>query len=150
MVVLDPPFPEGRALVAVASAWILAQALKVIRLTIRRRRFNLKWLFDTGGMPSAHSAGVSSVATAAGLYYGFDSVIFLIALSLAIVTMFDAAGVRRAAGRQAAVLNKMTEDLYEHGQIGETRLKELLGHTPIEVFAGAFIGAGVSVLICAF
>lgn len=146
--IIDPPFPEWRALLGVACAWCLAQSLKVLRLTIRRRRFNLRWLFDTGGMPSSHSAGVASVATVTGLFYGFGSILFLMALSFAVVTMFDAAGVRRLVGKQAIVLNKMTDDLYEHGQIGESRLKELLGHTPIEVFAGAFLGILISYVIC--
>jgi len=146
--VTDPPFPELRAMWAVALGWLVAHTIKMIRLTIRRRRVNLRWLFDTGGMPSSHSAGVSAVATAVGLYYGFGSILFLLAFFFAVVTMFDAAGVRRAVGKQAAVLNKMTDDLYERGQIGEARLKELLGHTPVEVFAGAFIGAVVTYVIC--
>lgn len=99
-------------------------------------------------MPSAHSAGVSAVAMVTGLFYGFLSIPFLMAFSFAIVTMFDAAGVRRSVGKQAMVLNKMTDEIYEHGQIGEARLKELLGHTPVEVFAGAFLGATLSYLIC--
>ena len=76
------------------------------------------------------------------------SIIFLIAFVFAVVTMFDAAGVRRAVGKQARVLNKMTNELYERGQIGDTRVKELLGHTPVEVFAGAFIGIVITLLIC--
>lgn len=146
--IIDQPFPEWRALLGVACAWCLAQSLKVLRLAIKRRRLNLKWLLDTGGMPSSHSAGVASVATVTGLYYGFGSILFLMALSFAVVTMFDAAGVRRLVGKQAIVLNKMTDDLYEHGQIGEKRLKELLGHTPIEVFAGAFLGIFISYVVC--
>ncbi|MBI4387456.1 MAG: divergent PAP2 family protein [Candidatus Omnitrophica bacterium] len=148
MFLYDPPFPEIRAFIAVVFSWILAQTIKVTREVIRKKRFNLKWLLDTGGMPSAHSAGVVAVATAVGLFYGFTSIIFLIAFSFAVVTMFDAAGVRRAVGRQAVVLNKMTNELYERGQIGETRVKELLGHTPVEVFAGAFLGIIITLLIC--
>lgn len=148
MLLFEGPFPESRAFVAVFCAWVFAQLIKVGRETIRKKRFNLKSLLDTGGMPSAHSSGVVAVATASGLFYGFGSIIFLVALSFAIVTMFDAAGVRRSVGKQAAVLNKMTEELYEKGQIGETRVKELLGHTPVEVFAGAAIGIVITLLIC--
>ncbi|PIQ85488.1 MAG: hypothetical protein COV74_08335 [Candidatus Omnitrophica bacterium CG11_big_fil_rev_8_21_14_0_20_45_26] len=148
MFFFEGPFPEWKAFVACASSWFLAQSIKVLRNSIQRKRFNLRWLFDTGGMPSSHSAGVVSVATAVGLYYGFSSIIFLIALVFAIVTMFDAAGVRRAAGKQARILNKMTEELFEKGLIKEERLKELLGHTPIEVFAGAFLGILITILIC--
>ena len=148
MLLYEPPFPEIKAFIAVGLAWVLAQTIKVVGEVIRKKRFNLKWLLDTGGMPSAHSSGVVAVATAVGLFYGFMTIIFLIALSFAVVTMFDAAGVRRAVGRQAIVLNKMTNELYERGQIGETRLKDLLGHTPVEVFAGAFLGIITTLLIC--
>ncbi len=148
MYLFEGPFPESRAFLAVACAWILAQSIKITRETIRKKRFNFKALFDTGGMPSAHSSGVVAVATAVGLFYGFSSIIFLMALSFAVITMFDAAGVRRSVGKQATVLNKMTEELYERGQIGESRLKELFGHTPVEVFAGAAIGIVTTLLIC--
>ncbi len=148
MILFEGPFSEIRAFTAVVCAWVLAQSLKVCREVIRKKRFSVKWLFDTGGMPSAHSSGVTAVATAAGLFYGFSSIIFLIALSFAVVTMFDAANVRRAVGKQAMILNRMTEELFEKGQIGETRLKELLGHTPVEVFAGAFLGIITTLLIC--
>ena len=83
-----------------------------------------------------------------GLYYGFVSIPFLMVLIFTMITMFDAAGVRRSAGRQAAVLNKMLDDLYQKGQVPEPRLKELLGHTPFEVFAGAFLGVLTSLLVC--
>ena len=106
---------------------------------IREKRFNFRWIFDTGGMPSSHSASVASTATSVGLYYGFVTMPFLLALIFSIIIMFDAAGVRRSAGRQAQVLNKMLDELYEKGQFAEERLKELLGHTPVEVVAGAFL-----------
>ena len=148
MMLYEAPFPEWRAFLAVGLSWFIAQSIKMIRGGIREKRFNLRWIFDTGGMPSAHSSSVVAVATAVGLFYGFLSIISLISMSLAIVTMFDAAGVRRAVGKQAKVLNKMTDELYERGQIGETRLKELLGHTPMEVLAGAFLGLIITLLIC--
>lgn len=148
MVLWEGPFPEWRAYLAVGVAWTLAQALKVTREVIRRKRFNLRWLIDTGGMPSAHSSGVVAVATAVGLFYGFNSILFLTALSFAVVTMFDAAGVRRAVGRQAIVLNKMSEEMYERGYFEQTRLRELLGHTPMEVVAGALLGVFTTLAIC--
>jgi len=129
-------------------AWFISQAFKVIRGVLTQKRFNFRWLFDTGGMPSSHSASVAALATAAGLYYGFGSMPFLITLVFTIIIMFDAAGVRRAAGRQAATLNKMIDDLYQRGQVPEQRLKELLGHTPVEVFAGAFVGIFISLALC--
>lgn len=143
-----PPFSPARGFVAVGLAWLISQIVKVIRGILTRRRFNFRWLFDTGGMPSSHSATVGSLATTVGLYYGFGSIPFLLAFIFTLITLFDAAGVRRSVGRQASVLNKMLEDLYEKGQVPETRLKELLGHTPVEVIAGAFLGCVVSLIIC--
>ena len=143
-----PPFSPTRGYLAVFLAWLIAQLLKVIRGVVSQRRFNFRWLFDTGGMPSSHSATVSSLATVVGLYYGFKSTPFLITLIFTIITLFDAAGVRRSVGRQATILNKMLDDLYQKGQVPETRLKELLGHTPIEVFAGAFLGIVISLFVC--
>lgn len=142
------PFPASRGFLAVFLAWLLSQVFKVIRGTLTQGRFNFRWLFDTGGLPSSHSATVAALATSVGRYYGFGSVPFLITLVFTVITMFDAAGVRRSVGRQASILNKMVDDLYQKGQVPETRLKELLGHTPFEVFAGAFIGVLVSLLIC--
>ena len=99
-------------------------------------------------MPSAHSATVACLANVTGLYYGFNSIFFLVVLIFTIITMFDAAGVRRNVGRQAIILNKMLEELYEKGQVPEQRVKELLGHTPVEVFAGAFMGILMAYLFC--
>jgi uncharacterized protein len=142
------PFPVERAFLAVFLSWFIAQFAKLIRGRIREKRFNFRWMFYTGGMPSAHSATVSSLATVTGLYYGFDTIPFLIVLIFTIITMFDAAGVRRSVGRQAVLLNKMLDELYEKGEVPEGRLKELLGHTPVEVFAGAFLGIIVAMIFC--
>lgn len=135
-------------MLAVFLAWFISQAFKVIRGVSTRKRFNFRWLFDTGGMPSSHSATVGSLATAVGLYDGFNSIPFLITFVFTLITLLDAAGVRRSVGRQAGILNKMLDDLYEKGQVPETRLKELLGHTPIEVLAGTFLGVLISLMIC--
>ncbi|MBU3758354.1 MAG: divergent PAP2 family protein [Candidatus Omnitrophica bacterium] len=148
MTPLDQPFEPVLAAWAVFLSWALSQLAKVIRGMIRERRFNFRWIFDTGGMPSSHSASVASLATSMGLYYGFLSMPFLMTLVFTIITMFDAAGVRRSAGRQAQVLNKMLDELYQKGQFAEERVKELLGHTPVEVFAGAFLGILISFLFC--
>ena len=144
----DPPFPESRAFLAVFTSWFVSQLAKVLRGMYRQRRFNFRWLFDTGGMPSSHSATVASLATVVGIYYGFGSVPFLIVLIFTTITMFDAAGVRRNVGRQAMILNKMLDELYEKGEVPEKRLKELLGHTPFEVFAGAFVGIVIASVFC--
>ncbi|MDD5237690.1 MAG: divergent PAP2 family protein, partial [Candidatus Omnitrophica bacterium] len=94
----------------------------------------------------SHAAGAACLATAIGLEYGFDSVHFALAASFAIVVMFDAQGVRRATGRQARILNKITEDIYWQGRIDETRLREFIGHTPIEVIAGFLLGIIIALL----
>jgi uncharacterized protein len=126
---------------ALASA-CLAQFLKLLWSVIKRKPFNFRLLVETGGMPSSHSAAMSAMATSVGLLTGFMSIPFAIALNISLVVMYDAAGVRRAAGRMAGILNRLTQELYEHhpDKLPE-RMRELLGHTPVEVIAGAFLGA---------
>ena len=148
MTPFDPPFTPVRAFYALFISWFLSQLIKVMRGTVKEKKFNFRWLFDTGGMPSSHSASVASLATSAGLYYGFNTVIFLIVFVFSMITMFDAAGVRRNVGKQAVVLNKMLDEIQQQGGFQEKRLKELLGHTPVEVFAGAFLGIILTLIIC--
>jgi len=121
-------------------AWIFAQCVKVVLGVIRERKFNFRWFIGTGGMPSSHAAGATALATTCGLKLGFDSPIFALATVFAMVTMFDAQGVRRETGQQAEILNKILEDIYWKGKVESTRLKELIGHTPIQVLIGAIIG----------
>lgn len=144
----EPPFAVTQAITAVALSWFLSQLTKVLRGWKRERRFNFRWLFDTGGMPSSHSASVASLATVVGLYYGFNSIPALIAVVYSLIIMFDAAGVRRNVGKQAMILNKMLDDLGEKGMVPEARLKELLGHTPVEVFTGALVGIVIALILC--
>ena len=131
---------ENRVLLAACLGWIVAQSLKVVLGVVSERRFNFRWFVGTGGMPSAHSAGVSALATSIGLTQGFRSPLFAIALIFALVTMFDAQGVRRSAGQQAEILNTILNDIYWKRPIAESRLKELVGHTPVEVLVGSAIG----------
>ncbi|MBN1689376.1 MAG: divergent PAP2 family protein [Candidatus Omnitrophica bacterium] len=147
---MEPPFSHFQAWAAVFLSWLTAQLAKVARSALQEKRLSLRWLFGAGGMPSSHSATVSSLSTVTGLYFGFSSLPFLIVLIFTLITMFDAAGVRRNVGRQARILNKMLDEFYEKGEFKEGRLKELLGHTPVEVFAGAFLGIIIALLICAF
>lgn len=126
--------------VGIVSAF-LAQVLKFCIFTIKSRKINFKIFTTTGGMPSSHSAGVMGLATSVGLISGFDSISFAIATGFAFVTMYDATGVRRAAGKTAACLNRMMDDFYNHDvQAIGGKLKELLGHTPFEVIMGALFG----------
>jgi len=137
---------KNKILIATLSAWVIAQTIKVTLGVIRQKKFDFRWFVGTGGMPSSHAAGASCLATAIGLEYGFNSVHFALAASFAIVVMFDAQGVRRASGRQARILNKLMEDIYWKGRIPEGRLRELIGHTPIEVLAGFLLGATIAFL----
>ena len=140
-------FPEifhNRIFLITLVVWVLAQIVKVLLGIIKEKRFNFRWFIGTGGMPSSHAAGASALATSVGLEYGFNSPLFAVSAAFAMVTMFDAQGVRRATGYQATILNKMMDDIYWKGQIEEQRLKELVGHTPIEVLAGFIFG-----VICA-
>ncbi len=135
------------AIIAGLAAAFFAQVIKFFIFTIRSRKINFKIFTTTGGMPSSHSAGVMGLSTSVGLISGFDSVIFAVAIGYALVTMYDAAGVRRAAGKTAACLNRMMEDFYQHNvQAIGGKLKELLGHTPLEVIAGAIFGIAFSYL----
>lgn len=129
------------AIISGISAAVLAQIIKFFIFTIKSRKINFKIFTTTGGMPSSHSAGVMGLATSVGIISGYESISFAIAMGFAIITMYDAAGVRRAAGKTAACLNRMMEDYYKHDvqAIGE-KLKELLGHTPFEVYMGAIFG----------
>jgi acid phosphatase family membrane protein YuiD len=135
---------RNKILLTTLSAWIVAQGLKVCIGVFREKKFDFRWLIGTGGMPSSHATGAACLATAVGLKYGFDSVHFALAASFALVVMFDAQGVRRAAGRQARILNKITEDIYWQGKFSENRLRELVGHTPIEVLAGGILGITIA------
>jgi acid phosphatase family membrane protein YuiD len=136
-----------RYLLAPLVAWTIAQAAKVILTSVRQRRLNLRVLAETGGMPSSHAAIVMGLTTAIGKYAGVGTAQFAIALIFSFVVMYDAAGLRRAAGRQAAVLNRLVEDLVHMRGMQEQRLRELLGHTPVEVLVGAVIGVIVGIFI---
>lgn len=122
------------------EAALVAQLLKFIGHFIKTRKVDFQVLATTGGMPSSHTAGVISLSATVGFICGFDSVEFAIALGYSLVVMYDAAGLRRSTGKIAACLNKMRDDFYANGQMPTERLKELLGHTPFEVFAGALLG----------
>jgi hypothetical protein len=134
-------------LLAPLVAWTIAQAAKVLLTSYRQRRLNLRVLAETGGMPSSHSAIVMGLTTAVGKYAGVTSAPFAIALIFTFVVMYDAAGLRRAAGRQAEVLNRLVEDLVHMRGVQEQRLRELLGHTPMEVIVGALIGLVVGLIL---
>jgi len=125
-------------------SWATAQCIKIIIGIIRERRFNFKWIFGTGGMPSSHAAGVSTLATSIGLTIGFHTHLFALAAIFAFITMFDAQTSRRSIGVQARILNKIMDDVSHRKKIEDQRLRELIGHTPIEVLVGALLGIGIA------
>jgi uncharacterized protein len=135
-----------RFLIAPVVAWTIAQTAKVIIYSVREHRLNLRVLAVTGGMPSSHSAIVMGMTTAVGKYAGVNSAAFAIAIIFSFVVMYDAAGLRRAAGRQAAILNRLVEDLVNMRGVQEAKLRELLGHTPVEVLVGAVLGVAAGLL----
>ena len=127
------------------SAVILAQILKFFVHLIWKRKIDLRLFTTTGGMPSSHSAGVIGLSTTVGLICGFSSIEFAMALGYALVVMYDAAGVRRAAGKQAGILNQL---IYSNQVKVDTneKLKELIGHTPKQVFVGALWGIVLGII----
>ncbi|HHU32825.1 MAG: divergent PAP2 family protein [Zhaonellaceae bacterium] len=128
------------------GAWLLAQSIKFLYSLIRYKKIDFRKFISPGGMPSAHSALVSCVSTKVGLLEGFDSTLFSLSVVFSLIIMYDAAGVRHAAGKQAQILNRLVEDFYESHTISEKRLKELLGHTPIEVFIGMLLGISFALI----
>jgi acid phosphatase family membrane protein YuiD len=134
-------------LLAPLVAWTVAQAAKVILTSVRERGLNLRVLAHTGGMPSSHSAIVMGLTASVGKYSGVSSAAFAIALIFSFVVMYDAAGLRRAAGKQAEVLNRLVEDLMHMRGVEEQKLRELLGHTPVEVLVGAVFGLAVGLIL---
>jgi acid phosphatase family membrane protein YuiD len=122
---------------AVVVSWFLAQVIKVVIYWVQEGKLNFWHFFEAGGMPSAHSASVTACTLAVGLSIGWGTPLFTACLVFALIVMYDATGVRRAAGKQAEILNKIVEDIYSTGRIKIEKLKEILGHDPIEVVCGA-------------
>lgn len=134
-------------LISPLIAWLIAQFLKFLLAGLKFRTVDFSKFISSGGMPSSHSALVSSLSTKVGLVEGFNSTLFAICVVFSLIVMYDAAGVRQAAGKQAKILNRLVEDFYKNHTISEKRLKELLGHTPLEVFAGMFLGIVTAFLV---
>ncbi|ADZ83472.1 divergent PAP2 family protein [Cellulosilyticum sp. ST5] len=131
--------------VAIVS-WFIAQLFKVIITLLQEHRLDWSKLWASGGMPSSHSAFVMSLAISAGQVWGYDSTYFAIAAVVSFVVMYDAANVRLEAGKQAAVINQIIEVLENPDLNPEERLKEILGHTPLQVVAGGVLGFVIAIL----
>ena len=123
----------------------IAQGLKVLTNYVKTKQIDYSLLTNTGGMPSSHSAGVSAMTTSVGLISGTDSVVFAVSCGYALVVMHDAAGLRKNAGEIARIVNQIIKDFYKSDiKTKSAQLKELLGHTPIEVIAGFILGVVIS------
>jgi acid phosphatase family membrane protein YuiD len=129
------------------AGWTSAQTIKVLRNLRRTGRVDFRYLASLGGMPSAHTAGVTALATSLGIDQGFGSPVFVLALAFAVFVMFDASTVRRAAGLQARLLNEILDELFQEHHLSQRKLRELLGHTRTEVFAGMVLGIAVALLV---
>jgi hypothetical protein len=136
----------SKVLIISVCAWAAAQLIKVFAVLLKEKRLDLRYFVTSGGMPSAHSSTVCALATAVGLIQGFDSVAFGITTILAIVVMYDAAGVRRAVSRQSIILNRMVREIMVRRPRDEVEhdLRELIGHTPFQVIIGALLGVGIA------
>ncbi len=131
---------HNKILWAVFLSGLSTQVLKAFASVIWEKRLNWHRILEAGGMPSSHAASCVTLAAMVGMETGFDSLYFAMAMYIAFVVMYDAAGVRRLVGRQAIILNRIIESRTMKRRVGGERVRELLGHTPIEVIAGAMIG----------
>ena len=138
---------QNRILWVSLAAWFTAQLLKTVRVLVATRKVRPSYLVASGGMPSSHSALVTALATAAARVDGLQSPSFAIAAILAGVVMYDATGVRLAVSKQARILNLMLDDFFHERGINERRLHELIGHTPVQVLAGAILGLAFGLVL---
>lgn len=124
----------------------MIQGYKGISQYLITRRWNVQRFVETGGMPSSHAASVAALTTSVGIENGFRSLLFGVTLYFSLVVMYDAAGLRRAAGRQAAILNRLIDEHFRFPGRETQKLMELLGHTPLEVLVGALLGVGSALI----
>ncbi|MFA6808704.1 MAG: divergent PAP2 family protein [Eubacteriales bacterium] len=150
-----PAILNNRIMWVALLAWVIAQTAKLILNFMVERKFDYNLLMSSGGFPSSHTAIVSALAIEVGKLQGWDSPLFAFSVVLAVIVMYDAAGVRRAAGMHAKILNYLVDrlsqnhliDRLSNGQEHQERLKELIGHTPFEVFGGAILGCVLGLLL---
>jgi acid phosphatase family membrane protein YuiD len=135
---------QNKALIAGLIAWALAQVIKIPLYYIQTRKWNWALLFTTGGMPSSHSALMTATTLAIGLYYGLDHPTFALGIAVTMIVTYDAAGVRQQAGIHAQRINIIFEELMRGHPINENDLREVLGHTPLEVAGGILLGLVVA------
>ncbi|HEU4745548.1 MAG TPA: divergent PAP2 family protein [Anaerolineales bacterium] len=135
---------QNKVLIAGLIAWALAQVIKIPLDYLRTRRWNWSLLLTTGGMPSSHSALMTATTLAIGLYHGLDSPVFALGVVITMIVTYDAAGVRQQAGIHAQRINVIMAELLKGHPINERDLREVLGHTPLEVVGGILLGLAVA------
>ena len=138
---------QNHVLLTGLSGWILAQALKIPLDLLQTRHWNWALFFSAGGMPSSHSALVTSTAMAVGLHLGFDNPLFGVATAIAMIVVYDATGIRRQAGMQAQKINILVEELLKGHPISEEHLREVIGHTPLEAIGGVLLGLALALVL---
>ena len=144
-------FMNNKVFFVVFFAWIFSCVLKGFLVWVKDKKLDMTRFMGPGGMPSSHSTIVTSLATCVGIKSGFDTPLFVVCCAFALVVMYDASGVRRAAGQQAKMINMIIDAWEESDPLEkQIRLKELLGHTPLEVVAGAFLGIAIAILAAVF
>ncbi len=132
---------------AAVLSWFLAQLIKLVIETYRNKKVDLRILMSAGGMPSSHASSITAAMLGVGLFEGFDTPVFGLAFIISMIVLYDAAGVRRQAGRQAEKINKMINELLKGHPLSQEQLQEVLGHTPFQVFMGFLLGIGVTLVI---
>src|SRR5574342_504186 len=137
---------QNKALIAGLTAWGLAQVIKIPLDYLRTRKWNWALLLTTGGMPSSHSALMTATTLAIGLYYGFDDPLFALGVAITMIVTYDAAGVRQQAGIHAQRINVLFDELLHGHPINQKDLREVIGHTPLEVAGGILLGLIVAIV----
>jgi acid phosphatase family membrane protein YuiD len=137
---------QNRALIAGLTAWALAQVIKIPLDYLRTRRWNWALLFTTGGMPSSHSSLMTAATLAIGLYYGLDNPLFALGVAITMIVIYDAAGVRMQAGIHAQRINVLFNELLHGHLVDEKELREVIGHTPLEVVGGILLGLVIATM----
>jgi len=137
---------QNKVLISVLVGWLLAQALKIPTEYFRSRKWMWAMFFAAGGMPSSHTALMVAGTLSVGLYYGFDNPLFAIAVGVTMIIAHDAAGVRRQAGKHAERINLLFDELLHGHMWSENELKEIIGHTPLEVIGGIILGLLVAIV----
>lgn len=138
---------DNRVLITALIAWALAQVIKLPVEYLQRRRWNWALLLSAGGMPSSHSALITSTTLAVGLFGGFDTPVFALAFAITMIIVYDATGVRRQAGKHAAKINMLINELFSGQPISQEKLKEVLGHSPREAIAGILLGIAIALIM---